>query len=57
MDQPVESYEVNRQLADNDEIITGKEDLKCSIHDCHTLGHLSLYELEEGILVCGDLFP
>ncbi|MFB5087741.1 MBL fold metallo-hydrolase [Psychrobacillus sp. PGGUH221] len=56
LDQPVEPYRVDRKLADNDEINTGIRTLKVLHTPGHTLGHISLYEPEEEILICGDLF-
>ncbi|WHY99414.1 MBL fold metallo-hydrolase [Peribacillus simplex] len=56
LDQPVEPYRVDIKLADNDEINTGSRNLKVLYTPGHTLGHISLYEPEEEILICGDLF-
>ncbi|WP_082461021.1 MBL fold metallo-hydrolase [Psychrobacillus sp. FJAT-21963] len=56
LDQPVEPYRVDRKLADNDEINTGSRTLKVLHTPGHTLGHISLFEPEEEILICGDLF-
>ncbi|KAB2329708.1 MBL fold metallo-hydrolase [Cytobacillus depressus] len=56
LDQPVESYRVGTKLSDNDEIQTGSRTLKVLHTPGHTLGHISLYEPEEEILICGDLF-
>lgn len=56
LDQPVEPYRVDRKLADNDEINTGSRTLKVLHTPGHTLGHISLYEPEGEILICGDLF-
>ncbi|MCM3186048.1 MBL fold metallo-hydrolase [Priestia megaterium] len=56
LDQPVESYRVDIKLSDNDEIVTGNRTLKVLHTPGHTLGHISLYEPEEKILICGDLF-
>lgn len=56
LDQPVEPYRVNLNLSDNDEISTGSRTLKVLHTPGHTLGHISLYEPEEEILICGDLF-
>ncbi|MGE7946231.1 MBL fold metallo-hydrolase [Lysinibacillus sp. NPDC093688] len=56
LDQPVEPYRVDRKLSDNDEIHTGNRTLKVLHTPGHTLGHISLYEPEERILICGDLF-
>jgi hydroxyacylglutathione hydrolase len=54
LDQPVEPYRVD--TADHDEIHTGSRTLKVLHTPGHTLGHISLYEPEEEILICGDLF-
>ena len=56
LDQPVEPYQVNRKLLDNDEIDTGNRTLKVLHTPGHSLGHISLYEPEEKVLIAGDLF-
>ena len=56
LDQPVEPYRVDRKLSDNDEIETSCRTLQVLHTPGHTLGHISLYEPEEEILICGDLF-
>jgi glyoxylase-like metal-dependent hydrolase (beta-lactamase superfamily II) len=56
LDQPVEPYRVDTKLSDKDEINTGSRTLKVLHTPGHTLGHISLYEPEEEILICGDLF-
>ncbi|MFC5603474.1 MBL fold metallo-hydrolase [Sporosarcina koreensis] len=56
LDQPVEPYEVNRKLADNEEIQTGNRTLTVLHTPGHTLGHISLYDPTEQILIAGDLF-
>ncbi|MEW8986122.1 MAG: MBL fold metallo-hydrolase, partial [Bacillus sp. (in: firmicutes)] len=56
LDQPVEPYRVDTKLSDNDEINTGSKSLKVLHTPGHTLGHISLFEPEDGILICGDLF-
>ena len=56
LDQPVEPYRVDSILSDNDEIQTGNRALQVLHTPGHTLGHISLYDPEEEILVCGDLF-
>lgn len=56
LDQPVEPYLVDTKLEDCDEIHTGNRTLKVLHTPGHTLGHISLYEPEEKILICGDLF-
>ena len=52
--QPVEPYTVNRFLADGDEISAGGVMLRALHTPGHTLGHLSLFEEREKILICGD---
>lgn len=56
LDQPVEPYRINTKLSDNDEIHTGSRTLNVLFTPGHTLGHISLYDPEEEVLVCGDLF-
>lgn len=56
LDQPVEPYRVDTLLSDNDEIHTGSRTLKVLHTPGHTLGHVALYEPEEKLLICGDLF-
>lgn len=56
LDQPVEPYYVNKKLSDNDELNIGNRTLKVIHTPGHTLGHISIYEPEEQILFCGDLF-
>lgn len=56
LDQPVEPYRVDRKLSDNEEIHTGSRTLQVLHTPGHTLGHISLYEPEEELLICGDLF-
>ncbi|SDM50808.1 Glyoxylase, beta-lactamase superfamily II [Fictibacillus solisalsi] len=56
LDQPVEPYQVNLKLSDNDEIYTGNKTLKVVHTPGHTLGHISLYDPEEEIFFSGDLF-
>lgn len=56
LDQPVEPYEVDRKLVDNEEIQSGDRILKVQHTPGHTLGHISLYEPEEQVLISGDLF-
>lgn len=56
LDQPVEPYQIDTKLSDNQEIHTGNRNLRVLHTPGHTLGHISLYEPEEEILVCGDLF-
>lgn len=56
LDQPVEPYHVDWQLADQDEINTGKKTFQVLHTPGHTLGHISLYEPEEELFISGDLF-
>lgn len=56
LDQPVELYWVNRKLSDCDEIETGSRTLQVLHTPGHTLGHISLYDPEEQVLMAGDLF-
>jgi len=56
LDQPVEPYRVDKKLSDLDEIDTGNRTLQVLHTPGHTLGHISLYEPEAEILICGDLF-
>lgn len=56
LDQPVEPYRIDTKLSDNDEIHTGNRILRVLHTPGHTLGHIALYEPEEEILICGDLF-
>lgn len=56
LDQPVESYQINQKLSDDDELDTGNNTWKVLHTPGHTLGHISLYEPEEKILIAGDLF-
>jgi glyoxylase-like metal-dependent hydrolase (beta-lactamase superfamily II) len=54
-DQQVEPYHVNELLSDGDVIRTGSRTLQVIHTPGHTLGHISLYEPEEKLLICGDL--
>jgi len=56
LDQPVEPFRVDRKLSNNEEIHTGSRTLQVLHTPGHTLGHISLYEPDEEILICGDLF-
>ncbi|MEH7781434.1 MBL fold metallo-hydrolase [Bacillus safensis] len=56
LDQPVEPYKIDLNLSDNDEIHTGSRTLQVLHTPGHTLGHISLYDPDEEILICGDLF-
>lgn len=52
--QPVESYRVNRPLAEGDLIDAGGVLLQVLHTPGHTLGHISLYAPEERVLIMGD---
>ncbi len=52
--QPVEPYTVNRLLTDGDEISAGGVMLRVLHTPGHTLGHISLFEEREKVLICGD---
>ncbi|MGM0556094.1 MAG: MBL fold metallo-hydrolase [Myxococcota bacterium] len=56
LSQPVEQYRVNRELSDGDRLSTGSLDFEVLHTPGHTLGHISLYEPDRQLLVCGDLF-
>lgn len=56
LNQPLEKYQVNRMLADNDEINTGEKTFRVIHTPGHTLGHLSFYNEEDQVLIVGDLF-
>lgn len=56
LDQPVESYRVDRKLSDNEIIDTGSRNLQVLHTPGHTTGHISLYDPEDKVLIAGDLF-
>lgn len=56
LDQPIEPYRVNRLLQDGDEIHTGEKTFRVIHTPGHTLGHISLYDEVEEVLITGDLF-
>ncbi len=56
LDQSVDPYQVDLKLSDNDHIETGSSTFQVLHTPGHTLGHISLYEPESEILICGDLF-
>ncbi|MFS0575765.1 MBL fold metallo-hydrolase [Sporosarcina sp. 179-K 3D1 HS] len=56
LDQPLEPYHVGLKLSDRDEIHTGSRTWQVLHTPGHTLGHISLYEPEAEVLICGDLF-
>lgn len=56
LDQPVEPYHVSTPVRDGDVIGTGNHHFQVIHTMGHTLGHISLYEPVEQILIGGDLF-
>lgn len=56
LDQPVEPYWVDRKLSNSEEIVTDGGVLQVLHTPGHTLGHISLYEPNQKLLICGDLF-
>jgi glyoxylase-like metal-dependent hydrolase (beta-lactamase superfamily II) len=54
LDQPVEPHEVDRALSEGDEIDAGGITLRVLHTPGHTLGHVSLWAPEEGVLILGD---
>ncbi len=54
LNQPIEPYEVSFALSEGDEIQAGAATLRVLHTPGHTLGHVSLYEPETKILICGD---
>ncbi|AHY46544.1 Metallo-beta-lactamase superfamily [Rubrobacter radiotolerans] len=52
--QPIEPYRVVRRLSDGDLIDAGGVLLEVYETPGHTLGHLSFYEPERRVLLCGD---
>jgi glyoxylase-like metal-dependent hydrolase (beta-lactamase superfamily II) len=56
LSQPVEQYEVDRELSDGDVLSTGSLEFEVLHTPGHTLGHISLYEPNRKLLICGDLF-
>jgi hydroxyacylglutathione hydrolase len=54
LDQPVEPYRVDVPLSDGDEIDAGGVRLEVLHTPGHTLGHVSLWEPEERVLILGD---
>jgi len=54
LDQPVEAYAVDRPLSEGDELDTGGVTLRVLHTPGHTLGHISLWAPEEGVLILGD---
>lgn len=56
LDQPIEPYRVTRMLEDGDLLRTGEKTFRVIHTPGHTLGHISLYEEDDEILITGDLF-
>ena len=54
--QPVEPYHIDRMLFDDDEIDAGGVVLRVLHTPGHTLGHISFYAPDDGVLICGDAF-
>ena len=52
--QPVESYTVNQPLRDGDCIDTGAGVWRVLHTPGHTVGHISLFQRETGVLIAGD---
>lgn len=55
LDQPIEPYQVDRLLAEGDEIDTGDVTLQVIHTPGHTSGHICLYHTGAGVLICGDV--
>lgn len=56
LSQPIEPYDVDRELSDGDMLSTGSLEFEVLHTPGHTLGHISLYEPNRKFLICGDLF-
>ncbi len=54
LDQEIEPYEVNRAVSDGDEIDAAGVTLRVLHTPGHTLGHLSFWAPDAGILILGD---
>jgi hydroxyacylglutathione hydrolase len=54
LDQPIEPYRVDVWLSEGDQIDAGGVRLEVLHTPGHTLGHLSLWEPEERVLILGD---
>jgi hydroxyacylglutathione hydrolase len=54
LDQPVEPYRVDLSLSEGDEIDAGDVRLRVLHTPGHTLGHISLWEPKERVLIVGD---
>lgn len=55
INQSIEPYSVNHILSEGSEIHTGNVVFNVLHTPGHTLGHISLYEPKEQILICGDV--
>ncbi|MFN8483683.1 MAG: MBL fold metallo-hydrolase [Anaerolineae bacterium] len=53
-DQPVQPYTITQALAEGDTLDTGRVTLQVIHTPGHTLGHISLYQGEERVLLVGD---
>jgi hydroxyacylglutathione hydrolase len=54
LNQPIEPYSVNQLLSEGDAIDGGDVLLQVLHTPGHTLGHISLYEPGQQVLICGD---
>lgn len=54
LDQPIEPYRVDVQLSEGDELSVAGTRLLVLETPGHTLGHVSLWTPEEGVLILGD---
>lgn len=54
LDQPVDPYQVDRSLSEGDELDAGGVRLQVLHTLGHTLGHISLWEPKERVLILGD---
>ena len=54
LDQPVEPYRVDLSLSEGDEIDAGDVRLRVLHTPGHTVGHISLWEPKERVLILGD---
>lgn len=52
--QPIESYTVDRTLAEGDTVGTGEIDWQVMETPGHTAGHICLYSAQHGVLILGD---
>lgn len=54
LDQPIEAYQVTRELEDGEEIDLGERRLRVVHTPGHSAGHICLYAPAEGVLLAGD---